>query len=128
MAWTAPMATPKSTGRTSSWRWAAGSTRTTLALKGRSAASRDQRGYIVGGRRATHQRGGYLGSRRLQSDRGGFTHTSYNDFEIVAANLLDNDPRRVSDRITAYALYIDPPLGRAKMTGNGSAKLRARGR
>jgi pyruvate/2-oxoglutarate dehydrogenase complex dihydrolipoamide dehydrogenase (E3) component len=48
--------------------------------------------------------------------RGAFTHTSWNDFEIVAANLLDNDPRRVSDRITAYALYIDPPLGRAGMT------------
>jgi pyruvate/2-oxoglutarate dehydrogenase complex dihydrolipoamide dehydrogenase (E3) component len=48
--------------------------------------------------------------------RGAFTHTSYNDFEIVAANLLDKDPRRVSDRITAYALYIDPPLGRAGMT------------
>jgi len=48
--------------------------------------------------------------------RGGFTHTSYNDFEIVAANLLDNDPRRVSDRIQAYNLYIDPPLGRAGMT------------
>jgi len=48
--------------------------------------------------------------------QGGFTHTSYNDFEIVAANLLDNDPRRVSDRIHAYALYIDPPLGRAGMT------------
>jgi len=48
--------------------------------------------------------------------RGAFTHTSYNDFEIVAANLLDNDPRRVSDRITTYALYIDPPLGRAGMT------------
>jgi pyruvate/2-oxoglutarate dehydrogenase complex dihydrolipoamide dehydrogenase (E3) component len=47
---------------------------------------------------------------------GGFTHTSYNDFEIVAANLLDSDPRRVSDRIPAYALYIDPPLGRAGMT------------
>jgi len=48
--------------------------------------------------------------------RGAFTHTSYNDFEIVAANLLDHDPRRVTDRITAYALYIDPPLGRAGMT------------
>jgi pyruvate/2-oxoglutarate dehydrogenase complex dihydrolipoamide dehydrogenase (E3) component len=48
--------------------------------------------------------------------RGAFTHTSYNDFEIVAANLLDNDKRRVSDRITAYALYIDPPLGRAGMS------------
>ena len=48
--------------------------------------------------------------------KGAFTHTAYNDYEIVAANLLDSDPRRVSDRITAYALYIDPPLGRAGMT------------
>ena len=48
--------------------------------------------------------------------KGAFTHTSFNDAEIVAANLLDNDPRRVSDRIPAYALYIDPPLGRAGLT------------
>jgi pyruvate/2-oxoglutarate dehydrogenase complex dihydrolipoamide dehydrogenase (E3) component len=48
--------------------------------------------------------------------RGAFTHTSYNDFEIVAANLFDDDPRRVSDRVTTYALYIDPPLGRAGLT------------
>ena len=48
--------------------------------------------------------------------QGAFTHTSWNDFEIVAANLLDKDQRRVSDRITAYALYTDPPLGRAGMT------------
>jgi pyruvate/2-oxoglutarate dehydrogenase complex dihydrolipoamide dehydrogenase (E3) component len=48
--------------------------------------------------------------------KGAFTHTSYNEFEIVAANLLDNDSRKVSDRIQAYALYIDPPLGRAGMT------------
>jgi pyruvate/2-oxoglutarate dehydrogenase complex dihydrolipoamide dehydrogenase (E3) component len=48
--------------------------------------------------------------------RGAFTHTSYNDFEIVAANLLANDQRRVTDRITAYALYTDPPLGRVGMT------------
>jgi len=48
--------------------------------------------------------------------RGAFTHTSWNDFEIVAANILDNDQRRVSDRIMAYALYTDPPLGRAGMT------------
>ncbi|GAB3224143.1 FAD-containing oxidoreductase [Mycolicibacterium hippocampi] len=48
--------------------------------------------------------------------RGAFTHTSYNDFEIVAANLLDDDPRKVSDRVTTYALYIDPPLGRVGMT------------
>ena len=47
--------------------------------------------------------------------RGAFTHTSYNNFEIVAANLLDDDPRRVSDRVPAHALYIDLPLGRAGM-------------
>jgi pyruvate/2-oxoglutarate dehydrogenase complex dihydrolipoamide dehydrogenase (E3) component len=57
--------------------------------------------------------------------RGAFTHTSWNDFEIVAANLLDNDPRRVTDRITAYALYTDPPLGRAGMT---EAEVRKSGR
>ena len=57
--------------------------------------------------------------------KGGFTHTAYNDFEIVAANLLDNDPRRVSDRITAYNLYIDPPLGRVGMT---ETEARATGR
>ena len=57
--------------------------------------------------------------------RGGFTHTSYNDYEIVAANLLDNDPRRVTDRIPAYALYTDPPLGRVGMT---EAEVRKTGR
>jgi pyruvate/2-oxoglutarate dehydrogenase complex dihydrolipoamide dehydrogenase (E3) component len=48
--------------------------------------------------------------------RGAFTHTSWNDYEVVAANMLDNDPRRVSDRITCYGLFIDPPLGRVGMT------------
>lgn len=48
--------------------------------------------------------------------QGAFTHTSYNDYEIVAANLLDNDPRRVSDRILCYGLFTDPPLGRIGMT------------
>lgn len=48
--------------------------------------------------------------------RGAFTHTSYNDFEIVSQNLLDGADRKVSDRLPAYALYIDPPLGRAGMT------------
>lgn len=57
--------------------------------------------------------------------KGAFTHTSYNDYEIVAANLLDNDPRKVSDRIEAYALYTDPPLGRAGMT---EAAVRRSGR
>lgn len=54
--------------------------------------------------------------------RGAFTHTAYNDFEIVAANVLDNHPRRVTDRIPAYNLYIDPPLGRA---GKSEAEVRA---
>ena len=57
--------------------------------------------------------------------KGAFTHTSYNDFEIVAANLLDHDSRRVSDRIMTYALFIDPPLGRAGMT---DAQVKASGR
>lgn len=57
--------------------------------------------------------------------RGAFTHTSYNDFEIVAANLIDGEDRRVSQRIPAYALYIDPPLGRVGMT---EAQARASGR
>ncbi len=48
--------------------------------------------------------------------RGAFTHTSYNDYEIVAANLFDNDPRRVTNRILCYGLFIDPPLGRVGMT------------
>ena len=57
--------------------------------------------------------------------RGAFTHTAYNDFEIVAANLLGGDKRKVSDRILGYALYIDPPLGRVGMT---DAQARASGR
>ena len=56
---------------------------------------------------------------------GAFTHTAYNDFEIVAANLLDGASRRLSERIPAYALYIDPPLGRVGMT---EAEARASGR
>jgi pyruvate/2-oxoglutarate dehydrogenase complex dihydrolipoamide dehydrogenase (E3) component len=48
--------------------------------------------------------------------KGAFTHTAYNDFEIVTANILDGEQRKVSDRIPGYALYIDPPLGRAGMT------------
>ncbi len=48
--------------------------------------------------------------------RGAFTHTAYNDFEIVAANLLDHDDRTLSQRLVGYALYTDPPLGRVGMT------------
>jgi pyruvate/2-oxoglutarate dehydrogenase complex dihydrolipoamide dehydrogenase (E3) component len=57
--------------------------------------------------------------------RGAFTHTSWNDYEIVAANLLDNDPRLVTDRIPTYGLFIDPPLGRAGLT---EREARATGR
>ncbi|MCH8917716.1 MAG: FAD-containing oxidoreductase [Alphaproteobacteria bacterium] len=57
--------------------------------------------------------------------RGAFTHTSYNDYEILAANMFDNDPRRISDRITTYGLFIDPPLGRIGMT---EAQVRDSGR
>ena len=57
--------------------------------------------------------------------KGAFTHTSYNDFEIVAANLLDGGTRRVGDRIPAYALFTDPPLGRVGMS---EAEVRATGR
>jgi pyruvate/2-oxoglutarate dehydrogenase complex dihydrolipoamide dehydrogenase (E3) component len=84
----------------------------------------DQRGYItVDDQLRTSVPGIWaLGDCNGQ---GAFTHTSYNDFEIVAANLLDNDPRRVSDRIPAYALYTDPPLGRVGMT---EAQARQSGR
>jgi pyruvate/2-oxoglutarate dehydrogenase complex dihydrolipoamide dehydrogenase (E3) component len=57
--------------------------------------------------------------------RGAFTHTAYNDFEIVAANLLDGEDRKVSERVQGYALYIDPPLGRVGLT---EAQARASGR
>jgi pyruvate/2-oxoglutarate dehydrogenase complex dihydrolipoamide dehydrogenase (E3) component len=54
--------------------------------------------------------------------RGAFTHTAYNDFEIVAANLLDGEVRRVSQRLPGYALYIDPPLARVGMTDAEAAR------
>ncbi|MGC2330909.1 MAG: FAD-containing oxidoreductase [Candidatus Acidiferrales bacterium] len=81
----------------------------------KSGVARDGRGYIlVDNQLRTNVPGIWaLGDC---NGRGGFTHTSYNDFEIVAANLLDHEPRSVTDRIRAYNLYIDPPLGRVGMT------------
>jgi pyruvate/2-oxoglutarate dehydrogenase complex dihydrolipoamide dehydrogenase (E3) component len=75
----------------------------------------DDKGYIVvDDELRTSERDTYaLGDC---NGKGAFTHTAYNDFEIVAANLLDGAKRRVSDRKTAYALYIDPPLGRIGVT------------
>jgi pyruvate/2-oxoglutarate dehydrogenase complex dihydrolipoamide dehydrogenase (E3) component len=81
----------------------------------------DARGYIkVDDRLATNVPGIWaLGDC---NGRGAFTHTSYNDYEIVAANLLDGGDRRLSDRIMGYALYIDPPLGRVGMSENEARK------
>jgi pyruvate/2-oxoglutarate dehydrogenase complex dihydrolipoamide dehydrogenase (E3) component len=53
---------------------------------------------------------------------GAFTHTAYNDYEIVAANLLDDEPRKVSDRIEAYAIYVDPPLGHVGLNAAAARK------
>ncbi|OLE19767.1 MAG: mercuric reductase [Betaproteobacteria bacterium 13_1_20CM_3_63_8] len=74
----------------------------------------DERGFIKvdDACRTSNPRAWALGE---VNGRGAFTHTSYNDYEIVAANLFDNARRRISDRIMAYALFIDPPLGRAGM-------------
>jgi len=75
----------------------------------------DERGYMkVDGQLRTNVAG--IFAMGDCNGRGAFTHTSYNDFEIIAANLLDGDPRRVEDRILTYALFIDPPLGRAGVT------------
>jgi pyruvate/2-oxoglutarate dehydrogenase complex dihydrolipoamide dehydrogenase (E3) component len=75
----------------------------------------DKRGYIIVD---DHLRTSVPGIWALGdcNGKGAFTHTSFNDAEIAGANLLDNDPRKVSDRITTYALFIDPPLGRAGLT------------
>jgi pyruvate/2-oxoglutarate dehydrogenase complex dihydrolipoamide dehydrogenase (E3) component len=56
--------------------------------------------------------------------RGAFTHTAWNDHEVVVANLFDHDPRRIGDRIPCYALFIDPPLGRM---GRNEDQVRAAG-
>jgi pyruvate/2-oxoglutarate dehydrogenase complex dihydrolipoamide dehydrogenase (E3) component len=81
----------------------------------RAGIETDEHGYIrVDDRLSTNVPGVWaLGDC---NGKGAFTHTSYNDFEIVAANLLDGDDRHVSERILAYALYTDPPLGRVGLT------------
>jgi pyruvate/2-oxoglutarate dehydrogenase complex dihydrolipoamide dehydrogenase (E3) component len=89
----------------------------------KAGVATDERGYIkVDGALRTNVPGIFaLGDC---NGRGAFTHTSYNDFEIVAANLFDDDPRRVEDRILTYGLFIDPPLGRCGMT---EAEIRRKG-
>ncbi len=99
----------KSTGRTCCWRWGAVPNTDDLGLD-KAGVATDAHGYIaVDDQLRTNVPG--IWAMGDCNGKGAFTHTSYNDFEIVAANLLDNDPRRVSDRIPCYALYIDPPLG-----------------
>ena len=90
----------------------------------KAGVATDARGYVtVDERLATNVPGIWaLGDC---NGRGAFTHTAYNDFEIVAANLLDGANRELRQRITAYALYIDPPLGRVGMT---ETQARASGR
>ena len=90
----------------------------------KAGVATDPRGYIrVDDQLATNVPGIWaLGDC---NGRGAFTHTAYNDFEIVAANLLDGEARGVSQRIPAYALFIDPPLGRVGMT---ETEARASGR
>jgi pyruvate/2-oxoglutarate dehydrogenase complex dihydrolipoamide dehydrogenase (E3) component len=88
-----------------------------------AGVSRDERGYIVVNERLETNVPGIWALGDCNG-KGAFTHTSYNDAEIVAANVLDGERRSVSDRIPAYALYIDPPLGRAGVT---EAQARAGG-
>ncbi|MEO7432851.1 MAG: FAD-containing oxidoreductase [Dokdonella sp.] len=90
----------------------------------RAGVSVDTRGYItVDDELATSVPGIWaLGDC---NGRGAFTHTAYNDYEIIAANLLDGERRRLSDRVSGYALYIDPPLGRIGIT---EAEARTRGK
>jgi pyruvate/2-oxoglutarate dehydrogenase complex dihydrolipoamide dehydrogenase (E3) component len=90
----------------------------------RAGVATDPRGYIVVDDQLQTNVAGIWALGDCNG-RGAFTHTSYNDYEIVADNLLSGDHRRVSDRIQAYALYTDPPLGRCGMT---DAEIRKSGR
>ena len=90
----------------------------------RAGVATDQRGYIVVDDQLQTSVPGIWALGDCNG-RGAFTHTSYNDYEIVADNLFNAEHRRVSDRIQAYALYTDPPLGRCGMT---DAEIRKSGR
>jgi pyruvate/2-oxoglutarate dehydrogenase complex dihydrolipoamide dehydrogenase (E3) component len=90
----------------------------------RAGVATDERGYIVIDDQLQTSVPGIWALGDCNG-HGGFTHTSYNDYEIVADNLLNADHRRVSDRIRTYALFTDPPLGRCGMT---DAEIRKSGR
>jgi pyruvate/2-oxoglutarate dehydrogenase complex dihydrolipoamide dehydrogenase (E3) component len=91
---------------------------------GRAGVATDPRGYIVVDDQLQTNVPGIWALGDCNG-RGAFTHTSYNDYEIVADNLLNAGQRRVSDRIQTYALFTDPPLGRCGMT---DAEIRKSGR
>jgi pyruvate/2-oxoglutarate dehydrogenase complex dihydrolipoamide dehydrogenase (E3) component len=84
----------------------------------------DERGYIVVDDQCRSVSAEGVWALGDCNGRGAFTHTSWNDHEVVVANLFDNDPRRISDRIPCYALFIDPPLARVGAT---EAEVRAKG-
>ena len=90
----------------------------------RAGVATDERGYIIVDDQLQTSAPGIWALGDCNG-RGAFTHTSYNDYEIVADNLLNGDHRRVSDRIQTYALFTDPPLGRCGMT---DAEIRKSGR
>jgi pyruvate/2-oxoglutarate dehydrogenase complex dihydrolipoamide dehydrogenase (E3) component len=94
-----------------------------LALE-KAGVATDARGYVVVGDGLETNVSGIWAMGDCNG-RGAFTHTAYNDFEIIAANLLDGEHRKVADRVPAYALYIDPPLGRVGLT---ETEARASGR
>ena len=95
----------------------------TLQL-GRAGVDVDARGYIVVDDQCRTSAPGVWAVGDCNG-RGAFTHTAWNDHEIVAANLFDSDPRRLTDRIPCYALFIDPALGRVGMS---EQEVRASGR
>ena len=90
----------------------------------RAGVELDERGYIVVDDQCRSSAEGVWAVGDCNG-RGAFTHTSWNDHEIVVANLFDADPRRISDRFPCYALFIDPALGRIGLT---EREVRASGR
>ncbi len=90
-----------------------------------TSIKRDDRGYIVVDDTLRTSAAGVWALGDCNG-RGAFTHTSYNDYEIIAANLLRGEPRRVSDRIVTYAVFTDPPLARVGMTETDIRKANMR--
>ena len=95
-----------------------------LAL-GLAGIASDERGYILVDDQCRSISADGVWAVGDCNGRGAFTHTAWNDHEVVVANLFDHDPRKLSDRIPCHALFIDPALGRVGMT---EAEARASGK